>query len=509
MSRRPTAMSLLARIDIGTTVLKVAVFDRDSGAVMSEAQAPLRVICGRRGIREYPRNGLSSALHCAVARLRKSLGQIWKRVEGLGVAAQGGSGTVADRETGIEKMPMMLWNDARSLLYLEEIRSLRPMDFWQDRLMTSWVPWGLGRIVWLKRERPALINPHRHIYAGAGECLFFHLTGIWRQDAGNAIQLGCYNARARTLDSVMLGLVGIPLSFVAPLRNGHEMGILKEDAARWLGLRRGIPVAGPYMDHEAGYLSCAEECFSPLQLSLGTAWVGNYRLPQDAVWSSPSQLVLPSPLGDPGWLVVQPLRTGNISWDWARGVFIGRRGKSGFVEAERTFRASLLPPPGVLAAPWLTRSNPFVDNEQGGGVISGLNPGTTRQDLLRALAVGMCCEMARIFQSVKAARIVDRLVLCGGASKSAAFQKLLAALFHPLPVFQPREPDLSGSRGCLYAFGMPMGKGRMLRCPPPRIVERIQAYASGYQKMFDSFFSREADLEAVKIDKCGSGRKAL
>ena len=43
--------------------------------------------------------------------------------------------------------------------------------------------------------------------------------------------------------------------FVAPLRPGHETAPLSAAGARLLGLTAGIPVAGPYNDHEAGHLA--------------------------------------------------------------------------------------------------------------------------------------------------------------------------------------------------------------------------------------------------------------
>jgi len=498
---------LFVGIDVGTTALKAAAFDGMTGSLAAQAQACLRVVCGQGGTREYPKGALTQAMEFALCRLRTALGARWLNVEGLGIAAQGGSGTVADRKTGAEKMGMMLWNDSRSMVHLGQISSLRPPGFWQDKLMTAWVPWGLGRILWLRKNRPELFDPDRYVYAGAGELVFFHLTGTWRQDAGNAVQAGCYNARSRALDGEIFGLAGAPLSFVAGLREGHQTAALTHESARKYGLRPGIPVAGPYMDHEAGYMSSAGACDSPLQVSLGTAWVGNYRMPAGAKWSSPSQLVLPSPVKT-GWLVVQPLRTGNVSWDWALDMFAGGRGRNGFAAAERIFSERLLPPPGVFILPWLTSPNRFAQGEQGGGLAVGLNPQTTAGDLLRAVAAGMCCEMARVFQAVRDAGVVDAVVLCGGASKGRCFRTMLSALFHPLPVLQPNDPDLSGVRGSLHVFGIPACPCRKLTRPSAAMVRCLRSYAAGYMRLFESLFSDDKDLAGIRIGRMPGRRNA-
>ncbi|MCX7934365.1 MAG: FGGY family carbohydrate kinase [Planctomycetota bacterium] len=164
--------------------------------------------------------------------------------------------------------------------------------------------------LWLRHLRPALFAKN-NIYVGAGEFLFFKLTGAWRQDPGNALQIGCYNARRQRLDPALLAIARAPLSFVAPLRSGHERHPLAASGAELLSLPAGIPVVGPYMDQEAGYLAVTPVSRRPLQCSLGTAWVGNFILNCHEQWRDPFQLTIPSPQGR-GYLVMQPLLTGNV-----------------------------------------------------------------------------------------------------------------------------------------------------------------------------------------------------
>ncbi|MBN2309865.1 MAG: hypothetical protein JXR94_12900, partial [Candidatus Hydrogenedentes bacterium] len=288
------ATDMLLGIDLGTTVLKVCAFDARSGATLGQAARRLAVHKTPDGGREQRPGAVDRAFSSAAAELRGLLGARWGRVAGIGLAAQGGSSIIADRRSGKASTPMILWNDGRTRGHSSRLAGGIPTAFWRERVLRDFAPTGLGRLLWLKEERPELFR-HDTIHAGAGEYLFFKMTGVWRQDAGNAIQIGSFNAATKRLDPALFDLVGVPLSFVAPLRQGHETAPLCAKAARSLELPTGIPVAGPYIDQEAGYLSACAAAGRPLQCSLGTAWVGNYAVADDAVGASPYQLVLPNP----------------------------------------------------------------------------------------------------------------------------------------------------------------------------------------------------------------------
>ena len=222
------------------------------------------------------------------------------------------------------------------------------------------------------------------------------------------------------------------------MRQGHETNPLTRKAAKRLGLQEGIPVAGPYLDHEAGFMSAMDVSDHVLQCSLGTAWVANFALPGDAAWTSPTQLVLPPAKGS-GWLVVQPLATGNFAWDWMLKEFVDPDISRAIAKLPDIFSRQLLPPRGLTALPQVNAPNPLCSHNVGAGMFAGLGLSTTRDDMVRAMAAAMTYEMARMVHELIDRRIVDSVVLGGGASKGPFFRSLLAALFEPLPVHFLRE----------------------------------------------------------------------
>ncbi len=475
-------------IDLGTSVLKVCSFEGRTGRLLGHASRRLQVREVAGGGREQSLVEIDRRFASALAELKTALGARWRSVAGIGIAAQGGSSIIADRASGRALTPMILWNDGRTFAHTEKVKEQQPAGFWRKRLMSDMVPAGLGRLVWLQGRCPELLNKD-NIHIGAGEYLFYRLTGMWRQDAGNAIQIGSYHAVKERLDAGLFNLCGLPLSFVAPLRKGHETAALSRAGAKLLGVRPGIPVAGPYIDQEAGYMSALGAAAHPLHCSLGTAWVGNFVLPEGAASWASLQLPLPSPTGK-GRLIVLPIYAGNTAWDWALAECVAEKPVAAFKTAEAIFKEALLPSEGLMCLPWFTLPHPIDVSCHGAGCFVGVHPGTSRDDVTRAVAAGLCFEFVRIFEQVKTTSIVEALVLGGGASKGWYFRALLAALFAPLPVLWQRESDFAAARGALHPLLQDMPGLRLERVKLPKksdclAIERGYArYCAAIKSMF-------------------------
>lgn len=466
-------------IDLGTTNLKAAAFAAPDGTVLARAASCLPLRSAADGTREQEVPALRRALDEVLLSLRDELGPSWQRVAGIGLAAQGGSGALVDGKTGTPHTPLYLWNDSRAAVHRPQIAAAKPAAYWRELSQREGPGMGLARLAWLRERQPDAFGPDT-LYVGAGELAFHALTGVWRQDACNALQCGCYNVLGNRLDAEPLAVVGEPIDRVAPLREGHRTFPL---AAERLGLPTGIPVAGPYMDHEAGYLAAIGICAKPLQVSLGTAWVGNFVVPNPAIGYAPVQLVIGSPVG-PGSLVIQPLLTGNVSWDWGLRTLLDPDLATAIAQLPDLFGESLLPPPGLVCLPWFTQANPLGGPAPGGGAFLGMGAHTPRADLVRALAVGMGCEFHRVFGDVVEKGLVDGIVLGGGASKGAFFRRLFAALFAPVPVWSLQDEDLAGTRGTLHTLCPAIARATPIPVPADPAAHAVLDRRDDYGRAF-------------------------
>ena len=480
------AADILIGIDLGTTVLKAAAIGA-ARARLAQAARKLAIQAGPDGRREQDPAAILRAVRATAGELRRQLGRAWQRVAGVGLASQGGSTVLADRRTGRPHTDLMLWNDMRFMPYVPRMRQSRPLSYWRRLSWRDEPGWGLARLLWLREVCPRLLNGATSTPGRESSSITIS-PGSGGRTSATPFRSAATALAATTLDPEPLRPLGLDLSFFAPLRRGHQTHGLSAGGAALLGLPAGVPAAGPYMDHEVGYLAAAGVSERPLQCSLGTAWVGNFILPERARWASPVQLVLPAIVGS-GRLVVQPLLTGNVTWDWALRTLLGGDGPSVLRRLPGIFGQALLPPDGMAALPWLNMPNPLWPDAMGGAAFFGMGPHTSREDLLRAVAAGMAYELARVLAEV-AGGWVDSVVLGGGAVKGEFFRTLLAGLFAPLPVYAAAEEDWAGPRGAVYAFGPSAAAGKANRVRPPNrgLAARIEAGYRRYLELFDSLY---------------------
>jgi sugar (pentulose or hexulose) kinase len=201
-------------------------------------------------------------------------------------------------------------------------------------------------------------------------------------------------------------------------------------------------------------------------------------------------------------LVIQPLLTGNVTWDWALKCWIDPTPERAMQEQQRVFTDSLLPPFGLTAIPWLNRPHPFRPDCIGGASLVGIGPSTTREDLLRAIASAMVFEFDRVFEEVMGRGVVDSVVLSGGASRGNHFVHLIAALFDPLPVVRIEEEDWTGARGSLYAFSPHVAQASAVPVDLPQSIDR-EAVAAGralYRDVFQALGSNVPAAERYRAD---------
>lgn len=481
------AEDLFLGIDLGTTVLKAGVFSGRDGRCAAQAARRLPVTHPEPGGHELAQGAIDKAFRAIMNEMRRKLGSRWGSIVGIGLAAQGGSSLIVEGDTGLERTPMILWNDARAAGWTERLAHEADRRLWNRLFLCDMPPAGLGRLCWLRECVPSLFSG-AFLHIGAGELLFHRLTGLWRQDSGNAIQVGSYNARTRRLDATAFDMIGLSLSFVAPLRRGHETALLAETAARAFHLPAGIPVAGPYIDQEACFMAATAACPRPLQCSFGTAWVGNFLLPEGAAGASPTQIVLSAPDGH-GSLVVQPLLTGNTAWDWALRTFVNNDLPEALRAAPRLIGRNFLPTKGLTAIPWHGQQNPLDASAHGAGVFVGMNTRTSRADLIKAVAAGMVFELHRMFEDVCASGMVDGLVLGGGASRGPWFRSITAALFHPMSVQWQRDYDLAAARGAVMPLSDIAGRGLCVQVSSggvdhEALREAKEAYMAAFARLY-------------------------
>jgi sugar (pentulose or hexulose) kinase len=129
----------------------------------------------------------------------------------------------------------------------------------------------------------------------------------------------------------------------------------------------------------------------------------------------------------------------------------------------------------------------------GAGAFMGINASTSREDMLRAMGLGLCYEFARVFGELKVSGEIDRIVLGGGASKGKHFQAILAGLFAPAKTLVVEDQDLAGPRGAVYAFSRAAARSKThsVALPDKKTREQLNAGLSRYCDLFDMAYGKD------------------
>jgi erythritol kinase len=189
------------------------------------------------------------------------------------------------------------------------------------------------------------------------------------------------------------------------------------------------------------------------------------------------------------WLRAMPAMVGTASLDWVLSLF-----GANHVELEDILADSPPRARGVTVLPFFSSSGeraPFVD-PFARGQASGMNLGTTRDDIVRAVCEGVAYAAQHCS---RAAGLEGEVAICGGGTQSRAWCQILAnVLGKPLRI--ARKPEV-GARGAamaaLIAAEQDFDRAEWTR--PEGYVEPDEEVADLYEEGFSHYL---ASIEAAR-----------
>lgn len=239
-------------VDSSTQSTKTLVVDADSGRVLAVGRAAHTVL-GEAGARETDPEVWWEALRSSLAMALDSSGTSPAAVAGIAVAGQQHGLVVLDAE-GRPLRPALLWNDTRSAPQATALtRALGGPAAWLER--TGSVPVAsmtATKWQWLREHEPATAAQTAGVRL-PHDFLTERLSGVAATDPGDASGTCWYDTRTGAYDPALLDLVGLdPARLPVVAASGAErVGSLTKQAADFLGLRPGIPVAAGTGDNMA------------------------------------------------------------------------------------------------------------------------------------------------------------------------------------------------------------------------------------------------------------------
>ena len=251
MSRSPQGgrrglSEVVVGVDVGTTLIKAAAFDR-RGRVVALAQAATVCETPRPGWVEVEMEGLWRQVAAVLRELAGRLGG-GHPIRAIGISAFMGGAWLVDRD-GRPVRNAIAWHDARAVTVLDELRAaglLEPSFAISCNALTP----GFALVVlrWLREHEPAVLE-RAHTLLFAKDWIRFRLTGETATDGSDASHAPG-DARQRTfsprlLEEWGLGELNALLPPVLPSGRGGRV----RDRGRGKGQRHARRHAG---GHRAG-----------------------------------------------------------------------------------------------------------------------------------------------------------------------------------------------------------------------------------------------------------------
>jgi xylulokinase len=511
-------MPYLTGIDLGSTSLKVVIYDLDGRAV-AHASRPTELS------HPYPDHpdwaiwrpeqiwgGVTESLREATARL-KDPGEI----KAVAVTGMGMDGVPID-EDGRWLYPFISWHCPRTTpqqgWWLEHVGAEKQFAISGNSI---WACNPALRLLWMREHKPDILA-RTDKWLLIEDFVNFMLCGEKATDFSMASNTLLFDQRTRAYSEELLEISGLDRALLAdPKPSGTVLGAVRTHAAEATGLRAGTPVVLGGHDVLCGALPAG--AFRPgVVLNVVGTW--------EMVVTALDRPVLTPEAGRTGWWIdshVARDRYAGIGCvvaadmlEWFRkhfGADEARKARSeGGVDWDYLMALAKETPPGaggVMFLPHMSGSTiPVVDPSSCGAFV-GLRNTVGKGHLLRAMIEGLNYQFLQIIEGLQSALGVtpDKFIAVGGGAQNAFWTQNKADMVgKPFEVPQIEEATplgaaiLAGIGVGLYrdeqeAFERVYRPGRMVE-PDLRLTEQYGGRFQVFQRLHPALKEVHAELRS-------------
>ncbi len=435
-------------IDQGTTGTFVGLINQDGNTVSKGYKAHRQIYPQAGWVEQDPNELWQNACELINEVLRDSQAQVGEIV-GIGIANQGESVMIWDRQSGQPIYNLLVWQDTRTQDFVDQLAAdeavSREVSKRTGLKLDSY--FSASKIRWLLDHAPEAADLHN---AGRLLCGTLDTWLIWKltqgaafvTDVSTASRTLLFNIHTLEWDHWLLDLFRIPRDILAEVRpSAGEFGVVSHPDL----LCRGVPIVASLVDQPAAMIG--QGCLNPGQIkaTYGTGCFINLNTGATPVASEQGLLTL---------LAWQ--RDGRATYGLDGGVFTAAasinwmKDKLGLLptvealdelcaEADDSGGALWIPAQVGLGAPYWERSIR--------GAWLGLDLSTSRAQLVRAVLEGIAANVAQIVQAMRddAKLTISVLRVDGGLTASRMMMQIQADLLGcPVEVVANPEATASG-----------------------------------------------------------------
>ena len=473
-------MTVFLGLDLGTSGLRALLVD-ENGATVGAAEAAYDVQHPHPGWSEQDPAKWCAAVAATLAELRQTHTAQMDALRGIGISGHMHGATLLDAQGAVLR-PCILWNDTRShaeAAALDAAPKVRELS---------------GNIVFPGFTAPKLMWVAQHepdVFARVDKVLLpkdylgYWLTGQAVSEMSDAAGTSWLDVGARDWSDVLLEASGMRRDQMPRLIEGSAIaGPVSAARAAALGLPEGVQVVGGGGDNAAAACGVGALNEGDGFVSLGTS--GVLLAARDSFVPMPESAVHTFCHAIPGtWYQMGVILAATDSLNWLSSVLEAKA-----ADLSTALGATITAPGSVRFLPYLSGERTPHNDSAVRGAFLGLDIGTGREDLVRAVMEGVSFALRDNLEALRStgARL-DRVLAIGGGARSAYWVELLATVLN-LPVALPDKGEFGAALGAarLAICGVTGANPQDVMTPPdiasviePR-ADLVGAYEEGYTK---------------------------
>lgn len=443
--------SVALGIDVGTTSTKVVAVDR-AGAVVGVGSAE-HGLSGGSGVVETDPCQWWKSVRTAV----RALSDVLPEVVVVGLCGNMSSTVLLDG-TGAVLRPALLLADSRGADEIDRIPPEVRREIEGSRHNVPGTVFTLAKLLWLTGNEPERMRA-AEVLLTAKDFVRYRLTGTWETEPTDAANTLLLDPEVPRWCTDLIDLLRLPRSiFPSVVESDALVGTVTSAAAEATGLPAGVPVQAGMGDMAAALLGAQNPQPGTVLVSLGTS-VSTLACVREFAPRWRGRLTChPLPRGM-GSMALGSLITGGLAVNWLRSI----------VGARAVREADSVPDPHspLVFLPHLAGAGTPEFRPEARGSLFGVEPGTTGQELARALYEGTAFELADTLELLDGGG-TERVLLGGGGVNLVPWVRILTdVLERPTEVLhQPDSSAIGAARLAWRAMGVDS--------PVPGVRQRLE-----------------------------------
>ena len=408
-------MDLVLGIDLGTSYFKMGLFDRE-GRIRGLGRVFLPKDTDNGSRCEVPVERFWKVLHEGIVEACELADAQPTDIVALAYSSQASTFVLLDANDE-PLTPLIVWLDRRAKKVYPRLRQLWDRaDFLEvTGLGITGLEVGTVKLCWFLNEEPEIWRRVKRVMT-ITDYLVYSLTGETSGDEGTASLLGLLDLRKHDWWDDALAALGLSRRQMSKLLGlGTTAGHITAQAARRLGLKKGMPVLVGSLDHNIAAIGAGIDYLAPVSESTGTVLAC---LRYDTRYAPKTNCLMGAGKTDGQWYQLAFSGNGASVLEWYQQEFapdvpIG--------ELVRLAESVAVGADGVIALP-----SPEGDQSLEGFVHSSANH--SHGNFVRAIMESTAATLADLVDTLCPDGRPDKIVATGGGARSDLWLQIKADL---------------------------------------------------------------------------------